>query len=66
MSLFTTSLFLTIEQIISDFQDGLRIFNIDPIREQAHYTEAMVGSVAKVGKGGIKVIAVKMRIRLSL
>jgi len=33
---------------ICAFQDGLRIFNIDPIREQAHYTEAMVGSVAKV------------------
>ena len=50
------------EKIISDFQDGLRIFNIDPIREQAHYTEAMVGSVAKVGNSRIKAVAaVKMR-----
>ena len=31
---------------ITSFQDGLRIFNIDPIREQAHYTEEVVGSVA--------------------
>ena len=31
---------------ITSFQDGLRIFNIDPIREQAHYTEEAVGSVA--------------------
>eukprot|EP00092_Neocalanus_flemingeri_P018204 GFUD01019701.1.p1 GENE.GFUD01019701.1~~GFUD01019701.1.p1 ORF type:complete len:360 (-),score=111.73 GFUD01019701.1:91-1170(-) len=28
------------------FQDGLRIFNIDPIREQAHYKEEQVGSIA--------------------
>ena len=31
---------------ITSFQDGLRIFNIDPIREQAHYTEEVVGSMA--------------------
>lgn len=31
---------------VTSFQDGLRIFNIDPIREQAHYTEDAVGSVA--------------------
>ena len=55
------------EKIISDFQDGLRIFNIDPIREQAHYTEAMVGSVAKVGNSGIKVVAaVKMRKKMNI
>ena len=47
------------EKIIFDFQDGLRIFNIDPIREQAHYTEAMVGSVAKVGNSGIKIVVLR-------
>jgi len=30
---------------ISCCQDGFRIYNIDPIREQAHYTEAQVGSI---------------------
>jgi len=33
---------------ICAFQDGVRIFNIDPIREQAHYTEDMVGSIGYV------------------
>ena len=33
---------------VTSFQDGLRIFNIDPIREQAHYTEEAVGSVGSV------------------
>jgi len=31
---------------ICAFQDGIRIFNMEPIREQAHYTEDVVGSVA--------------------
>ena len=32
--------------LIKITQDGLRIFNIDPIREQAHYKEDQVGSIA--------------------
>jgi hypothetical protein len=28
------------------FQDGLRVFNLEPIRERAHYTEEQVGSLA--------------------
>jgi len=27
------------------FQDGLRVFNLEPIREKAHYTEDQVGSL---------------------
>jgi len=29
------------------FQDGFRIYNIDPIREQAHYQQAEVGSIGQ-------------------
>merc|ERR1712179_712320 len=32
--------------VVCAFEDGLRIFNIDPIREQAHYKEDQVGSIA--------------------
>ena len=28
-------------------QDGLRVFNVEPVREQAHYTAEAVGSVAQ-------------------
>lgn len=29
------------------FEDGLRVFNLEPIRERAHYTEEQVGSLAQ-------------------
>ena len=32
--------------VVCAFEDGLRVFNIDPIREQAHYKEDQVGSIA--------------------